>query len=177
MVPTSDVTSPGYALRLATADDREALVAALLAAINWSPHRPPLDRGAVLADPAVNHYVVGWPRAGDLGVVAVTATVTGAGPVAGAAWLRVFPPDDPGYGYVAAGVPELSIGVEAAHRGQGVGRQLLRTLLDAARARGVPRVALSVERANRARGLYLSEGFTVVARGPDADTMVSELPA
>ena len=173
MVPTSDVTSPGYALRLATADDREALVAALLAAVNWSPHRPPLDRGAVLADPAVNHYVVGWPRRGDLGVVAVTR----AGPVVGAAWLREFPPDDPGYGYVAADVPELSIGVAAAHRGQGLGRQLLRALLDAARARGTARVSLSVERANRARGLYVSEGFTVVAGGPDADTMVAELPA
>ena len=171
MVPTSDVTSPGYALRLATADDREALVAALLAAVNWSPHRPPLDRGAVLADPAVNHYVVGWPRAGDLGVVAVTR----AGPVVGAAWLREFPPDDPGYGYVAADVPELSIGVRPEYRGRGVGRQLLRALLAAARDEGVPRVSLSVERANRARRLYVAEGFQVVASGRDADTMVREL--
>ena len=167
-MPKVDVT-----VRRATTDDGEALVAALLAAVNWAPERPPLDRDAVLADPAMSHYVAGWPRAGDLGVVAVAGPVVGA--VVGAAWLRVLPPDDPGYGYVAPGVPELSIGVRPEYRGRGVGRQLLRALLAAARDEGVPRVSLSVERANRARRLYVAEGFQVVASGRDADTMVREL--
>jgi GNAT superfamily N-acetyltransferase len=123
----------------------------------------------VMADPELAHYVEGWPRAGDGGIVAVADLR----PI-GAAWWRFFPEDHPGYGFVAADVPELSIGVVAAWRGRGVGRALLRAALVAA-APHCRRVSLSVERANRAQNLYLSEGFRVVSSGPDADTMVRDL--
>ena len=46
----------------------------------------------------------------------------------GAAWLRFFPADDPGYGFVSADVPELSIGVAVLWRGRGIGRALLRAI-------------------------------------------------
>jgi GNAT superfamily N-acetyltransferase len=162
------VPPSAVAVRAATADDHEVLVRALLAAMNWDPDRPAFTREAALAAPQLAHYVVGWPAPGELGTVA-----TAAGEPIGAAWLRYLPADDPGYGFVAPDVPELSIGVAAEHRGQGVGRLLLRTLLAAARAAGVERVSLSVERANRARQLYLGEGFVVVAEDVDADTMVA----
>jgi GNAT superfamily N-acetyltransferase len=152
------------------ADDREALLEALLQAVNWTTDRPALDRAAVLAEPKLAHYVTGWPIPGELGVVAVADL----DPV-GAAWLRYLPADDPGYGFVAADVPELSIGVVPARRGQGIGRALVRRLLDDARATGVERVSLSVERENPARSLYLAEGFVVVEQAGDADTMVAEL--
>jgi GNAT superfamily N-acetyltransferase len=157
-------------VRPATASDGEAILAALLHAVNWDPGRPPLRRDAVLADPALAHYVSGWPRPGDLGAVAVTGP--DAAPV-GAAWLRYLTGEDPGYGYVADDVPELSIGVEPEHRGRGVGRRLVRRLLAQARAAGVVRVCLSVERANPAQRLYVAEGFAVVAHGRDSDTMVA----
>lgn len=80
----------------------------------------------------------------------------------GAAWLRSLTADDPGYGFVAADVPELSIGVVASWRGQGIGRALLRALADRARSAGVSQISLSVERNNRARRLYLAEGYRVV---------------
>jgi ribosomal protein S18 acetylase RimI-like enzyme len=101
--------------------------------------------------------------------------VTAAGTPAGACWLRLFPADDPGYGYVAADVPELSMGVVPGHRRRGVGRLLLRAVLADARAAGLPAVSLSVERANAATRLYAAEGFRTVASYEDADTMLASL--
>jgi len=144
-------------------------VDALLWAVNWSPGREALSRESALARPDVAHYVAGWPAPGDMGLVAEAG-----GPI-GAAWLRCFPASDPGYGFVAEDVPELSIGVRPESRGQGVGRSLVRALLAAAAGRGVARVSLSVERANRARQLYLAEGFRVVGGDDGADTLLVDL--
>jgi GNAT superfamily N-acetyltransferase len=108
---------------------------------------------------------------GDLGVIAEADAVP-----TGAAWLRFFPPDHPGYGFVAPDVPELTIGVTAAWRGRGVGRALLRAVTGAGAQAGITRVSLSVERKNFARALYLAEGFTVVdASDPQSDTMVKQV--
>lgn len=85
------------------------------------PGAPPLD---VLVDPALAPYVAGWPRPGDLGVVAES----GDGPV-GAAWARRFPPAAPAYGFVRADVPELAIATVPGFRGQGLGRALLEALI------------------------------------------------
>ncbi|MET8086249.1 GNAT family N-acetyltransferase [Micromonospora sp. NPDC005237] len=92
-------------------------------------------------------------------------------------WFRHLSAEDPGYGYVADDVPELTIGVLRAWRGRGVGRALLRTVLGAARDRGIRTVSLSVERANAAARLYASEGFRTVESFTDADTMVAEVGA
>lgn len=61
--------------------------------------------------------------------------------------------------------------------GPGVGRALLRAVLNAARDRGVRTVSLSVERANVARRLYVAEGFRTVESFENADTMVAEIRA
>jgi len=119
-------------IRPATADDAEFLTDMLLEAFNWSGELP-FDREQVLADDHIGRYVDGWPRAGDFGVVAVGEDDARLG----AAWARTLTADQPGYGYVADDVPELSIGVNPASRGQGVGRALLTALVDAARDRGL----------------------------------------
>ncbi|WP_328648238.1 GNAT family N-acetyltransferase [Amycolatopsis sp. NBC_00348] len=158
-------------LREATRDDAGFLTDMLVAAVNWSPEWKKKSRRRVLLAPDTAHYVAGWPRPDDLGVVAEAD-----GERVGAAWLRFFTADDPGYGFVAADAPELSIGVVAAWRGRGVGRALLRAAEDRARTAGVERISLSVERKNFARRLYLAEGYEVVGAGSaDADTMVKIL--
>ncbi|GAA3013800.1 GNAT family N-acetyltransferase [Streptosporangium longisporum] len=161
----------GYSLRAATAGDADFLTDMLVAAVNWDPAREAVGRDRVLADHRTAHYVEGWPRPGDLGVVAVEA---GGRPV-GAAWLRLFGPDDPGYGFVSGDVPELSVGVLPSWRGRGVGRALVGEVARRAAEAGLTRICLSVERANRARRLYAAEGFTTVGSGPDSDTMVMVL--
>ncbi|MGH3929327.1 MAG: hypothetical protein ACRDTF_05050 [Pseudonocardiaceae bacterium] len=61
--------------------------------------------------PDLAHYVNGWPRDGERGMIAEASGV----PI-GAAWLRLMPVHDPGYGFVAPDVPELSIGVVTSWR-------------------------------------------------------------
>ncbi|WP_439380517.1 GNAT family N-acetyltransferase [Amycolatopsis lexingtonensis] len=158
-------------LRPATADDGDFLADMLVAAVNWSPRWQPKSRRRVLADPHTAHYIAGWPRETDLGVVAEAD-----GERAGAAWLRFFPPDEPGYGFVAADVPELTIGVAAAWRGRGVGRALLHAVEARAKEAGIARISLSVERENFAQRLYLAVGYEVTGAGSaQSDTMVKVL--
>ncbi|MDQ1289524.1 MAG: hypothetical protein QG622_3090 [Actinomycetota bacterium] len=170
----ADTVTPGPAgtvpttIRLAGAGDRSVVVDALVHAVNWSPARRPLTRAEVLGTHAFAHYVDGWPTGRDLGVVAELPGGVGVG----AAWLRFLPLDDPGYGFAGAGIPELSVGVAPGHRGRGVGRRMVRTLLASATGAGIGGVSLSVERANPARALYLSEGFTVIGGDGNADTML-----
>ncbi len=145
----------------------------LVEAANWSADWKKKSRRRVLSAPATAHYIAGWPRDTDLGVI---AEADGA-PV-GAAWLRFLPADDPGYGFVAPDVPELTISVARNWRGQGVGRALLQALAGQARSAGIRQISLSVERRNFAQKLYLSEGYQVVdVSDAHSDTMVKDLAA
>lgn len=164
------MTQRPWTIRLATAQDADFLGDMLVEAVNWAPTWDQ-SRESIFATPEIAHYVAGWPRPGELGVLAEV----GGDPV-GAAWLRFWPADDPGYGFVAADVPELSLGVRADWRGRGVGRALLRAVADAARQRGIRQISLSVERKNFARRLYLAEGYEVADSSDRAsDTMVLRL--
>ncbi len=156
-------------LRVATADDRPFLALMLVEAVNWAPDRH-IAVAAILAEPSLARYVAGWPAAGEIGVVAVEDDF----PI-GAAWLRFFDASDPGFGFVAPDVPELSLAVAAHRRRRGVGRSLLRDLAARARGAGISAVSLSVERANPAAGLYRREGYVVVGGDGDADVMVQRL--
>lgn len=75
-----------------------------------------------------------------------------------------------------------TIAFDAAHRGGGRGRALLRALLGAARERGAREVFLEVRADNpSAEGLYRSEGFAEIGRRPryyqpdDVDAIVMRL--
>jgi GNAT superfamily N-acetyltransferase len=73
--------------------------------------------------------------------------------VLGAAWGRLLDATDPGYGYLADDIPEVTIGAAPAHRGRGVGSALRAALIEQARIRGQRAISLSVEDSNRARAL------------------------
>jgi GNAT superfamily N-acetyltransferase len=160
----------GFSIRPAKAADSRFLADMLVEASNWNlaTARP---RVAVLEDHRVSRYIVGWPKPGDFGSVAVDLHST---PI-GACWARLFPLNAPGYGFVAAGVPELTLGVHTLWRARGVGRALLRAVARQAIEAGHARVSLSVERANFAQRLYISEGFVTVEAGESSDTMVCAL--
>jgi GNAT superfamily N-acetyltransferase len=140
-------------------------------AVNWSPQWKKKSRKHVLSSPKTAHYIVGWPRDSDLGVIAKAN-----GERIGAAWLRFLPAADPGYGFVADDVPELTIGVAAHWRGRGAGRALLQSIAVQARSAGIRQISLSVERKNFAQKLYLSEGYQIVdSSDANSDTMVKDL--
>ncbi len=155
-----------------TSDVDPAFLARMLAvAVSWDPDRPRTSVDALRSDPVLVRYIEGWGRAGDDGLVALALDDVAAGAV----WIRQFSPDAPGYGFVDADTPELSIAVDRDHRGRGAGSLLLAGILGRARARGVRRISLSVERENAARSLYERFGFVKVDERDDAWTMVNEL--
>ena len=83
-------------------------------------------------DLPVARYVTGWGRPGDAGLIAAET----AGPV-GAAWYRLFPEEEAGFGFVDEATPELTIAVVPSRRGRGLGHELLAGLLDTAARRGL----------------------------------------
>jgi GNAT superfamily N-acetyltransferase len=167
------VAGSPWIIRQAAPDDGGFMADMLVAAVNWSPEWKKKSRSRVLSTPRTAHYIAGWPHETDLGVIAEAD-----GERIGATWLRFLPAADPGYGFVAPDVPELTIGVAAQWRGRGVGRALLRAIAEQARSAGIRRISLSVERKNLAQRLYLSEGYQVVdSTDADSDTMVKYLAA
>jgi ribosomal protein S18 acetylase RimI-like enzyme len=118
--------------------------------------KPSLD---AIEAPEIIRYLPEWDRRGDRVLIAEAD-----GRAVGAAWYRLYPAVDPGYGFVDTDTPELSIAVAADWRGRGVGKALLGRLLEVARCDGFPGLSLSVARSNvTARSLYERCGFVVVA--------------
>jgi len=139
----------------------------LVVGADWRPGAAARTVDDVLAVPELAHYALGWPRPGDAGVI---AEEEGEGPV-GAGWWRFFPPEDPGFGYVDASTPELSIGVLAGWRRRGIGSRMLDALIVRARSEGLPALSLSVEKDNYAADLYERAGFRRVSEVGGSWTM------
>ena len=158
-------------LRPAGRGDAEFLADMLGEAMAWRPGSPRPADSVVRA----SRYVVGWPRAGDNGVVAEGRGPVGPIELVGATWYRQMPADDPGYGFVDAQTPEITIGVLSSWRGCGVGRRLLTALIEAAEAGGQHALSLSVEVDNFAFRLYEALGFRTVGKLGNAWTMVISL--
>ncbi len=172
----------GVTYRPATREDLPLLRRASLDAMNWSAER---FTDADLDRPEFAHYFVAFDpdrttddpdrsvddptdrRPADVGVVASDPD----GPL-GVAWAVHLPASDPGYGFVAEDVPELTLAVDARARGRGVGSALLARLVAAGRSAGWPGISLSVEDGNTgARILYERVGFRTVGRNGDSDTL------
>jgi ribosomal protein S18 acetylase RimI-like enzyme len=152
-------------LRDADARDEAVLWEMLYLALFVPPGGEPLDR-AVIDQPELARYVRGWGRPGDDGTIAITSDDE----TAGAAWIRLWPDDDRGYGFIDPSTPELSVAVRPQHRGRGVGTRLLRELL--ARADGLyDAVSLSVSIENPAVHLYERCGFVRAALDGPSITM------
>jgi GNAT superfamily N-acetyltransferase len=113
------------------------------------------------ADIPLTRYVDNWGRPGDVALIAHET-----GNRVGAAWFRLFPASEPGYGFVDEQTPELSIAVVPSRRRHGLGQELMDGLLAAARAEGHRAVSLSVEADSPAVAFYARNGFERVR---DAD--------
>jgi GNAT superfamily N-acetyltransferase len=159
-----------FRVRPAVQADGAFLGDMVVEAANWRQGAA-LPKHQVLTSPEHSRYITGWMRGGDTGFIALDGTDQ---PI-GAAWYRLLPRTDPGFGYVGTNVPEMIIGVRPIWRAHGVGRSLLQALTRQARADGYARLSLSVERGNFAVTLYRSEGFAVTQSGIGRDTMVKRL--
>lgn len=93
------------------------------------------------------------------------------GKVVGAAWSRIM--DD--YGHIENDVPSLAISLCEEYRGQGIGTELMRALLDELRKKGYSKASLSVQKANRASRLYKRLGFITVDETDEEHLMIKDL--
>jgi ribosomal protein S18 acetylase RimI-like enzyme len=114
---------------------------------------------AAMNNPQLAKYVRNWGRKNDLGFGAIDLETNQR---IGAAWLRLFPETDRGYGYINDRTPELAFAVLPTYRGRGIGTRLLVHLLDAAKDL-YPAVSLSVRTDNPVIHLYRRLGFQEVA--------------
>lgn len=152
-----------FRIREITRDDIPALERMLYLAIHV-PEGQEAPLFEIIYQPDLYHYVENFGQANDLGFAAELN-----GKVIAAAWARnLADPELPGYGYVDEATPELSIVVEPAFRGQGIGTRLLEALHQELSQRGVKQISLSVQKSNPARKLYERQGYqTFEVRGED----------
>lgn len=93
-----------------------------------------------------------------------------SGKIIGAVWARMM--DD--YGHIDNQTPSLAISLFKEYRGQGIGTQLLRQMMDLLSQKGYGQVSLSVQKENYALRMYQKAGFDVVAdRGEEVLMAIS----
>jgi len=160
----------GFSVKPGTRDDLPFLETMLSYAADWREETPRAVE-AFADDRVFQRYIEGWSRIGDTAVLAEDAD----GARLGAAWYRLFSPDEPGYGFVASDIPELSLAVERRVRRHGVGAALLEALVERARTDGYRALSLSVEHGNEARRLYDRAGFVVHQVSGGSTTMTLDL--
>lgn len=154
----------------ATAEHTDVLAEMIYLAIYVPEGEDPPSRD-LLNDPEIRRYFDGFGTdPDDLGTIALDAAV----PI-GACWSRCLPAGNPGYGWIAGDVPELSIALAPTHRRRGLGTQLLADHLAARRDQGVERVSLSVDHRSPAMRLYQRLGFVAVGSDDTSLTMVADL--
>ena len=161
--------SVDFAIRDAIASDADFLRKMLIQAVNWDTRRM-TPEAEILASPLFTPYFADWPQEGDVGLVAIDDDE----PI-GAAWFRSFVHQERGLGRVADDIPVIAIGVAGSWQNRGVGRALLRALVDKATSIGYRAVSLSVDPASFAARVSRSEGFEVVHSESGNRTMLKTL--
>jgi ribosomal protein S18 acetylase RimI-like enzyme len=156
-----------FVVRRGEVSDLPLMYLMLFEAAAANPEIRKLDREAAISLPQVRKYVEGWGREGDEVVVAAEK----AGRPLGAAWFRLFPKEDPAYGFVSESIPELTIGVVDEARGRGIGTSLMEHIIEIAREEGYSALSLSVEKDSEAVALYKRHGF--VSKGQSAQRPTS----
>ena len=93
------------------------------------------------------------------------------GKVVGAVWLRVI--DD--YGHIDDDTPSLSISVYKGYRNLGIGKALIKNVLEELKKRGYKKTSLSVQKANYAFEIYIKAGYFVYEEREEDYIMVYDL--
>ena len=146
----------------------------LYEAVHWSSDEwgPKPPQREIFAEPRLRRYLANWGRRDDFALVARDER----GRKLGAAWYRIFPESEPGYGFVDAATPELAIAVVSDLRGTGVGGVLLQALMGVARSNGFDAISLSVQKSNHAATkLYETCGFVPLHADGDDWVMRADL--
>ena len=93
------------------------------------------------------------------------------GKVVGAVWTRIM--ND--YGHVDDDTPSFAISLYKEYRGQGIGTELMKKMLELLTTQGYEKASLAVQKANYAVRLYDKVGFEVVDENDEEFIMVRNL--
>ncbi len=93
------------------------------------------------------------------------------GKIVGACWVRIM--ND--YGHIDNETPSFAISVKEEYRGQGLGTDLMRIMLETLKAKGYKRASLAVQKANYAVKMYKKVGFKVVGENEQEFIMAVDL--
>ena len=91
--------------------------------------------------------------------------------IVGAAWARIM--DD--YGHIDEDTPSIAISLYKEYRSQGIGAELLRSLLQVLKEAGYKQVSLSVQKANYAAKMYEKAGFKILLDKGEEYIMAAQL--
>lgn len=125
---------------------------------------PPKD---IIEDEELQIYVKDFGKYKD--DICFVAEVEGR--VVGAVWLRVI--DD--YGHIYDDTPSLSISVYKGYRNLGIGKALIKNVLEELKKRGYKKTSLSVQKANYASEIYKKVGYYVYEEREEDYIMVYDL--
>ena len=90
------------------------------------------------------------------------------GKVVGAVWVRVM--ED--YGHLEEGVPSFAISLYKEYRGKGIGKELMKRMLQELAQRGYEKASLAVQKANYAVRMYQKVGFEIVGENEEEYLMM-----
>lgn len=93
------------------------------------------------------------------------------GKTVGAAWARIM--DD--YGHIDNETPSLAISLYKEYRGNGIGTELMKRMLQSLKRHGYKRTSLAVQKANYAVKMYKKVGFVIVDENSEEYIMTCEL--
>ncbi len=172
---THDVRHGPVGVRDAAAEDAEFLLDMLMAEVNWGVEDP-VSRRQLLRDKVLSHYVAGWGREGDIGLIAVdTGGPNGLQIPVGAAWLRFFAEKTPGHAFIDETVPELTLGVTEPHRDRGIELGLIRALAARAKEAGISRISVIVAEGHPTREIFDAAGFRYVRTDEHGHTLILDV--
>jgi len=121
----------------------------------------------IINEPDLAKYVEGWGREGDIGFIALNSDNESIGSVT----LRFFDESNKGYGFIDNKTPELGMAILKEYRGRGIGTELIKAIIQEAKAKGIASISLSVDPNNLAMRLYRRFGFTEVGTAGTSVTM------
>lgn len=135
---------------------------------NSSIERP--DYNEFFRIPEISRILSDWDRIGDRLIIVENEKEN-----IGAAWYRLWTKENPSYGFVDSETPELGMALIPIYRSKGIGRKLLRELINNVKNDGFKALSLSVDPGNFARYFYESEGFEKVGESGTSWTYKLEI--
>lgn len=152
-----------YLIRKLREDEMDLLKEFLFEAIFIPEGIAPPDK-SIVERPELRVYTDGFgEKKGDNCLVAEVS-----GRVIGAVWTRIM--ND--YGHVDDDTPSFAISLYREYRGQGIGTQLMLSMLRLLKEQGFRRASLAVQKANYAVRMYERVGFRIAAENEEEFIMI-----